>query len=425
MRLDRLHVHDFRSYSDVELSLAPGLTALVGRNGQGKTNLLEALYYLAHFRSFRTPSGEVMIRDQQPAAYVRASGHRGLEHGVHDSRKSENRDSRSRDSGSADGDIGREVLLEAEINRTGRNRLQLNGRRLARPGLATGQLRVTLFAPDDLGIVKEGPAGRRAWMDELATSLDPRFEAVLGSLERVLRQRGALLRQCGGRLDSSAALTLDVWDAKLAPLAETVMTRRTALVEQLAIPLVEAYRALAAAGSPDSADTVDIRARLHDEPLVASYRPSLTPGDALNCLTQARDQDLRRCATTMGPHRDDLDLVLGPRPVRTHASQGEQRCVALALKLAGHRLVTVEVGFPPLLLLDDVFSELDPQRCDALIANLPFGQTVLTSADRLPRTARADVMYEVGLDRVSEVPTSGVGTSGSPHSALQAREAWT
>ncbi|MFN0029104.1 MAG: DNA replication/repair protein RecF [Acidimicrobiales bacterium] len=385
MRLDRLHVHDFRSYRQLEFPLAPGLTALVGRNGQGKTNLLEALYYLAHFRSFRTPTGEVMIRDQQSAAHVRAWGQR------------------------VTGEDGREILLEAEINRTGRNRVQLNGRRLARPGLATGQLRVTLFAPDDLAIVKEGPAGRRAWLDELATSLDPRFEAVLSALERVLRQRGALLRQCGGRLDSSAALTLDVWDAKLAPLSEAVMTRRVALVEQLADPLMEAYRALAAAGSTGSgAIAAPCGFGSGDEPLVASYRPSLTPGDALIGLTQARDQDLRRAASTVGPHRDELELLLGRRPVRTHASQGEQRCVALALKLAGHRLVTVEVGFAPLLLLDDVFSELDPQRCDALIANLPAGQTVLTSADRLPRTARADVVYQVSLDHLVEVPAHAV-----------------
>lgn len=420
VRLDRLHVHDFRSYSEVELPLARGLTALVGRNGQGKTNLLEALYYLAHFRSFRTPTAEVMIRDQQPAAHIRASGERWTE------QKSE-----ATPGGSgvrAEGEVGREVLLEVEINRTGRNRVQLNGRRLARPGLATGQLRVTLFAPDDLAIVKEGPAGRRAWLDELAISLDPRFEVVLGSLERVLRQRGALLRQCGGRLDSSAALTLDVWDAKLSPLSETVMARRAALVEQLAVPLLEAYRALAAAGSVASGavargngGVVRDRSGFEHEPLLASYRPSLSPGDAMSGLAQARDQDLRRAASTMGPHRDELELVLGRRPVRTHASQGEQRCVALALKLAGHRLVTAQVGFAPLLLLDDVFSELDPQRCDALIANLPSGQTVLTSADRLPRAARADVVYQVSLDHLTEVvPASRVTASRVPADVVPA-----
>ena len=352
MRLDHLSLHRFRSYETAELTLSPGLTALVGRNGQGKTNVLEAIAYLATFRSFRSPTTEVMIRDGAPFAHVRAEGVRR-------------------------GD--REVLLEAEIARTGRNRLQLNRQRLARPREALGVLRVTLFAPDDLALVKEGPQLRRTLVDDLVVALDPRADATLAGFERVLRQRNALLRQCGGRLDADAALTLDVWDSKMAPLAEAVMVARSSVVDRLRPEVQQAYQALAGV-----AVAVDVR-----------YRPAVEPGDLVGALERGRTEDVRRGITLAGPHRDEIELLLRAVPVRTHGSQGEQRSMALALKLGGHRLVTVTVGEPPLLLLDDVFSELDPGRCEALVANLPPGQTVLTSADRLPGAAVADVVRHV------------------------------
>ena len=352
MRLDQLSLHRFRSYETAELQLSPGLTALVGRNGQGKTNVLEAIAYLATLRSFRAPATEVMIRDDAPAAHIRAEGVRR-------------------------GD--REVLLEAEIARTGRNRLQLNRQRLARPREALGVLRVTLFAPDDLGVVKEGPQLRRTLVDDLVVALDPRAATTLDRFERVLRQRNALLRQCGGRLDAEAALTLDVWDVKMAPLAEAVMDARAAAIDLLRPEVQHAYQALAGGEV-----AVDVR-----------YRPAVEPGSTESTLGSGRAEDVRRGITLAGPHRDEVDLLLRGVPVRTHGSQGEQRSMALALKLGGHRLVTVTVGEPPLLLLDDVFSELDPGRCEALVANLPAGQTVLTSADRLPKAAVADVVRQV------------------------------
>lgn len=352
MRLDRLMLHQFRSYEQAELDLAPGLTALVGRNGQGKTNVLEAIAYLATFRSFRSATTEVMVRDGAPAAQVRAEGVRR-------------------------GD--REVLIEAEITRTGRNRVQLNRQRLSRPRDALGVLRVTLFAPDDLAVVKEGPQLRRELVDEVAVALDPRSDSTISTFERILRQRNALLRQCGGRLDADASRTLDVWDDKMAPVAEALMARRNEVIDELRPQVRHAYQALAGAEVP-----VDLR-----------YRPALAPGGFAQALAAQRSEDVRRGVTTAGPHRDELELILRDASVRTHGSQGEQRSFALALKLGGHQLVTTVVGEAPLLLLDDVFSELDPVRCDALIANLPPGQTVLTSADRLPRTAVADVLYQV------------------------------
>lgn len=360
MHLQRLSLHQFRSYEQAELEFSPGLTALVGRNGQGKTNVLEAIAYLASFRSFRAPTTEVMIRDGQPAAHIRAEGLRR-------------------------GD--REVLLEAEINRAGRNRVQVNGQRLNRPREALGVLQVTVFAPDDLAIVKEGPQLRRTLLDELIVALDPRADAALSTFDRVLRQRNALLKQCAGRLDDGAALTLDVWDAKMAPAAEAVMQARSEVVLALEPEVASGYRSLAGADVP-----VEIR-----------YRPTMVPGTAPATLAHNRSEDVRRGVTTAGPHRDELELMLRGAAVRTHGSQGEQRSFALALKLGSHRLVTSRLGRPPLLLLDDVFSELDPQRCDALIANLPVGQTVLTSADRLPRTAVADIVHQIADGQIRRV----------------------
>jgi len=357
VRLDWLSLHQFRSYEQAELTFAPGLTALVGRNGEGKTNVLEAIAFLATFRSFRAPTTEVMIRDGAPAAQIRASGMRP-------------------------GD--REALLEAEITRQGRNRVQLNRQRLQRAGDALGVLRVTLFAPDDLALVKEGPQRRRDLVDELSVALDARTDATLRAFERVLRQRNALLRQCGGRLDEAAALTLEVWDTKMVPLAEAVIATRVMLLDELGPQVAVAYEALSG----------------RDESAAVRYRPAVAPGDMAAALAAGRQEDVRRGVTTVGPHRDEVDLLLRGAPVRTHGSQGEQRSFALALKLGGHRMVTDRVGEPPLLLLDDVFSELDPLRCDALIANLPTGQTVLTSADRLPRTAVADLLYEVSAGTI-------------------------
>ena len=364
MRLDRLHLRHFRSYDQAEVEFSPGLTALVGANGQGKTNVLEAIAYLAGFRSFRASSTEVMVREGEVSAQLRAEGVRW-------------------ESVQA-GDEGRQVLIEAEINRTGRNRVQLNRQVLQRPGQAVGVLQVTLFTPDDLATVKDGPQRRRDLLDDLALALEPRIETTLSTLERVLRQRNALLRQSGGRLDASAALTLEVWDAKLTPVAELLMAKRAELVQELGPQVRCAYQQLC--GEQVEAEV--------------TYRPSAAPGQMAEALARARVEDLRRGSTTVGPHRDELDLTLRGMPVRSHGSQGEQRSFALALKLAGHRLVTNRVGHPPLLLLDDVFSELDPRRCDALIAHLPAGQTVLTSADRLPRTAQADIVHQVRDGRV-------------------------
>ena len=339
MRITRLWLTDFRSYPVLELSLADGLTAVIGPNGVGKTNLLEALAVLATLKSFRGAPTDSLVRRGAERAVIRAEGVRD----------------------------DREVLIEVELGR-GRTRAQVNRQRLRRARDLLGAVRATVFAPDDLAVIKEGPAQRRQYLDDVLVALDPGVDALLTDLDRILRQRNALLRQGHGRLDEAAALTLDVWDAKLAVAGEELARRRLGLVETLVPMINHTYAQLA-----DRAVPVDAR-----------YVVSWGQGPLAEALAEGRDHDVRRGVTQLGPHRDDLTLDLDGLASRTEASQGEQRCLALALRMAGHLLISDRLGEPPLLLLDDVLSELDPDRARALLTNLPAGQTVITSAGPLP-----------------------------------------
>ncbi|MEZ5376695.1 MAG: DNA replication/repair protein RecF [Acidimicrobiales bacterium] len=347
MRLDRVWLTDFRSYEHIEIELDDGLTAVVGANGIGKTNLLEAIGLLATLKSFRGAPTDSLIRRGSERAIIRAEGERD----------------------------GRPVLIELELA-PGKSRAQVNRQKLQRTRDLLGALRVTVFAPDDLTLVKDGPAVRRDFVDDLAVALDPKHDRTLSDFDRALRQRNALLRTAGGRLDESAELTLDVWDTQLAQLGSVVLDRRYDVLEQL-VPLASAcYRTLAA----------------DDTDLTADYLTSWSDGSLLVALTQSRDNDVRRGVSTVGPHRDEIAFSIDGFASRTEASQGEQRTLALALRLGGHRLVTDRIGEPPLLLLDDVLSELDPDRAHALLSTLPPGQTVITSAAALPAATRPDTL---------------------------------
>ena len=341
MRVRRLWLQDFRNYAGAELALANGLTVVVGQNGQGKTNLVEALSYLSTLESFRGAPNDALVRAGADRAIVRAE----VRH--------------------AD---GRELLIEAEIPRTGRGRVQVNRQRLGRTRDLLGTLRTSIFAPDDLVLVKGGPAERRRLLDDTLVALDARVDALRSDLERVLRQRGALLKQAGGRLTSEIGFTLDVWDAKLTSLGERLASERERLVDALGPVVIAAYQELASSDAPVS---------------LAYVAPWRERGLA-DALEAARLDDVRRQVSTVGPHRDELDVVLQGLPARTHASQGEQRCLALTLRLAAHRVVTERVGSAPVLLLDDVFSELDAARSATLVRSLPKGQAVLTTAGGLP-----------------------------------------
>lgn len=351
MHLRRLWLTDFRSYHEVDVSFDPGLTAVVGPNGQGKTNLLEAVGYLATLGSFRGAPADALIRSGAERAIIRAEAVRE----------------------------GRELLLEAELLVNGRNRTQLNRQPLRRARELLGAMRTTVFSPDDLTLVKGGPGDRRAYLDETLVSLHPRHDQARSDLDRILRQRGALLKQAGGRLTGEVELTLDVFDAKLAAAGETLAIARRELVAQLGPALGSAYAQVARRA-----------AEVH-----ASYDPPWLATGLAEALAAARRDDLRRGVSTVGPHRDELDLVLGGMPARTHASQGEQRSLALALRLAAHDVVVRQTGTPPVLLLDDVFSELDPDRSAALLASLPPGQTILSTAGGLPPGAVPGLVLHV------------------------------
>ncbi|HUY64034.1 MAG TPA: DNA replication and repair protein RecF, partial [Acidimicrobiales bacterium] len=316
-------------------------------------------------RSFRAAPREALVRTGQARAVVRAEATSG----------------------------GRQVLLEAELPVSGPARVQVNRQPVRRRAELAGALRTSVFSPDDLDLVQGGPAGRRAYLDEALLGRHPRLEALVSDVERILRQRAAVLRQAGGRPGAEVLTTLDVWDSRLATAGQALAEAREALTDELAPLVSAAYGRLAGAG-----DDVGLR-----------YRRSWA-GDLEEALQAARSDDLRRQATTVGPHRDELDIAVARRPARTHASQGEQRSAALALRLAVHQLATADHGVPPVLLLDDVFSELDARRSAALVEQLPAGQVLLTTAVDPPAAVSADRVVEVAAGRLLGVAGGGSGS---------------
>ena len=344
--LDHLSLRQWRSHDELDLELAPGVTAILGPNGSGKTNIVEAVAWLATMRSFRGATTEAIIAVGSETAVARAQ------------LRSE----------------GRELLLEAELTRSGRTRVQLNKQRLRRTRDLLEVMAVTVFAPDDLDLVKGSPSERRGYLDAVLLGLHPRNEAVRAEVDKILKQRNALLKGCGGRLDPDAAFTLDVWDDKLATAGNALGELRAEAVGRLR-PFVSA--ALRAVAGADADVELTYVAPWHETGLAAA-------------LAGSRTDDVRRGVTTVGPHRDEVEIRLAGMPARTQASQGEQRSLALALRLAGHEMVRASTGGAPLLVLEDAFSELDDDRSTALVAALPAGQTLVTSAIELPAGAHTD-----------------------------------
>ena len=341
MRLQRLWLAGFRNYSHLDLELPAGTSLFVGSNGEGKTNLLEAVFYLATMTSFRVNTTEALIRTGAGSSEAVVRGEM-----VDDRRK---------------------VLFEAALRPTGRSQFQVNRQKVRRRDLL-GLVPVSIFMPDDLALLKGGPGERRRFLDGTLSQIDPRLDVVRSDMETILRQRNALLRQSGGRLSSEVAMTLDVWDDKFSEVGERLADARRSLVAKLDSQAATAYEEIAVQATP-----VDL-----------TYESTWFPGELSQALSQARCEDLRRGLTTVGPHRDDMSAVLDGRPARTHASQGEQRSLALALRLAVHRELAEAAGQSPLLLLDDVFSELDPERSRGVLSALQSEQTLLTTAGALP-----------------------------------------
>ena len=347
MNVESVSLADFRSYPEARFTFTPGLTAVLGSNGRGKTNLLEAVGFMAGIGSLRGVPDEALVRSGTDAAVVR---------------------------GEIAADDGRQFLVEIEIARTGRNRVLLNRQRVSRLRELAGALTVTVFSPDDLQLVKGSPAHRRRWLDEALVACHPARESVRADLDRILRQRNTALRQARGRISPDIVVTLDVWDAKLAAAGDQLRRLRRELLSGLAPRLAAAYAVVAGAATEISAD----------------YASSWGPEPLAEALAAARSDDVRRGVTTVGPHRDDVSFEIDGLAARTHASQGEQRSLALALRLAADGEVRARRSVKPVLLLDDVFSELDPGRAGALALALPDGQKILTSATGVPPGCSAD-----------------------------------
>jgi DNA replication and repair protein RecF len=369
VQVEQLALRDFRSYVEVDVALSSGLVAVTGANGQGKTNLLEAIGYLATLRSLRGVSPDVMVRHGADSAVVRGMAHRGA----------------------------RELLIECELGGRGRSRVQVNRQRLARRRDLLGLLLVSVFTPDDLELVKGGPAGRREFLDDLLVSRNVANDQLRDDLDKVLRQRNALLKGVRGRLDASAEATLDVWDAKLTSLGERWAELRAETLDELRPTLQEAYRRLS--GTLDE--------------LEATYRPPWRQSGLAEALAEARSTDVRRGLTTVGPHRDEMELILAGMAARNRASQGEQRTVALSLRLAAHQHLTDLHDSSPILLLDDVFSELDPGRSAALLQSLPVGQVFISTAGPLPDGADPDQTISVTDGRLASNGASASHSFGT------------
>ncbi len=341
----------------MDLEWSPGVNLVVGPNGSGKTNLVESVGFLSTAGSFRGVPNEVLIAAGSDGATVRAEV-----------------------------DVrGRRQLVEIDVPERGRVRMQVNRQRLQRRRELLETLQVTIFGPDDLDLVKAGPAVRREFLDDLVVQLRPIDEQILSDWDRSLRQRNSLLKQAHGRLDDGAALTLDVWDTKASAAGSDLHDRRCEVVGRLLPFVSNLYARLA--GLPETSPRAMVGLELS-----SGWSPGV---GLLDALAAARPDDVRRGVTTVGPHRAELMVSLGGLPARTHASQGEQRCLALALRLAGHEMVTRVRDDAPVLILDDVFSELDDDRAAALVDVLPAGQTFITSATGAPPGVVADGVVRI------------------------------
>lgn len=383
MIVEQLSLVDFRNYAVADVSLGPGANVFVGRNGQGKTNLAEAIAYLATLGSHRVSNDAPLVRDGAEAAIVRAR----LAHGE------------------------RSVLLELQVNRQGANKARING-----AAVKTAELpryaQVILFAPEDLQIVRGDPSARRRFADQLLVQRTPRLAGVLGDYDRVLKQRTALLKSARARgVRGDALSTLDVWDDKLVALGTEVIEARLSLARDLAAPVASAYTAIAGAdhdprldwalsvrgGDPEDDESIDGES-LDSGSLAEQFRAA---------LAARRPAELERGLTLVGPHRDDLVLRVRGLPVKGYASHGESWSVALALRLASAELLRAESRLgDPVLILDDVFAELDAGRRSRL-ADLVGGyeQVIVTSAveEDVPDALRARLV-RVDSGRIVETP---------------------
>jgi DNA replication and repair protein RecF len=396
MRVTDLSLTDFRNYRSADVSFSPGFNLVIGRNGQGKTNLVEAIAYFASLDSHRVSGDAALIRAGCDTAVAR------MRVAVRD----------------------REVLLEVQLNRGRPNRAQVN-RNGVRPRELMRWFSTVVFAPEDLSIVRGDPSRRRSFLDEAVIARNPAFAGTLADYERVVRQRTSLLKSArgsGGRAALDA--TLGVWDDQLVEHGTRIMVARRELVRDLEAPLREGYRALVeedhgpTAVLAESVYAVLVRSDVSREtdsdsvePTASRIEPTAPGSDAepggpvsretlaahyRDALVAVRRQELERGVTLVGPHRDDLSLELNALPVKGYASHGESWSFALGLRLGLARLLRDESPTgDPVLILDDVFAELDARRRSRLMAAVgDFEQVIVTAA------VEEDVPDGVGWRRI-------------------------
>ncbi len=352
MYVSHLTLHDFRSYADVEVALEPGVTAFVGRNGQGKTNLVEAVDYLSRLSSHRVASDTPLVRAGTEQAIVRAAV-------VKD---------------------GRTAVLEVELNAGRANRGRINRSTLPRVRDLVGLVRTVVFSPEDLSLVKGDPSERRRFLDDLLVLRTPRLAGARADYDRILKQRASLLKTARGGHRAAAEATLDVWDDHLARVGGELLAERLALTETLAPYVGRAYATVARGATRDEAriayrTAVELPADLD----VQARETERTTAALLAELARRRGDELDRGVCLVGPHRDDLLISLGDLPVKGYASHGESWSAALALRLASFELLRDD-GDDPILILDDVFAELDTERRRQLADLVGGAEQVLVTA---------------------------------------------
>lgn len=365
MYVTDLELIDFRSYKNVKLSFTSGINVLIGTNGQGKTNLVEAVGYLSTLSSHRVASDAPLVRKDSSQAFIRLGVNEGI----------------------AAGENPREMTLEIEIHPGKTNKAKQNGVPLTRARDVLGAVQTVLFAPEDLALVKGDPGDRRKFLDETLTQLTPSYVGLRSDLERILKQRNALLKSTHDRNDVDALRTLDVWDSQLASVGARIMCERINLVNALQ-PLVEkAYTKVSDDRGPleiqyQTALQVDVKAPADTELIEAML---------LSALSDKRREEIDRGVTLVGPQRDELQLQLRELPIRGYASHGESWSAALALRLATFDLFRERSTHgDPVLILDDVFAELDEKRRARLVEYIQSAeQTIITAA------VPADVPFEL------------------------------
>ena len=359
MHVKHLTLSNFRNYSSVELPLATGINLLVGKNGQGKTNLAEAIFYAATLGSHRVSGYLPLIKQGESKAIIRLLA-------------------RFED---------RENLLELELNTEGSNRARINKSDTSRVRDVLGYVNAVIFSPEDLDIVKRDPSNRRAFIDELIVQLTPRMAGVYSDYERVLKQRNSLLKSARNLTASSSGLsTLDSWDQSLVRIGSEIIAARFDITSRLAPFLQEAYAAIADEKNDPS---IKIKSSLATNDVdLDSSEAFLNTGDRKEIedlfqarLAEVRAKEMERGITLVGPHRDDLLLLLGTLPAKGYISHGESWSYALALKLASADLIRKDArAGDPVLILDDVFAELDSSRRSRLAALVSHNEQVIITA---------------------------------------------